>query len=700
MKILLSWLREFVDVTASAEEVAGLLSMRGFALEDLEMAPPGCAPDDAVLDVEVTANRPDCLNVIGIAREVATAYDLPLRVPGHGGAPPLDTRALTVGDSPDLTIELEEPDLCPRFTVAVADVTIGPSPDWLATRLTAAGVRPINNVVDITNYVLLEMGQPMHAYDLERLADRTLRIRRAQDQEFVKTLDGELRQATSDMLVIADTEQAQGFGGVMGGADSEVSDGTRVVAFEAATFKPTSVRQTSKRLALKTEAAARFERGADIDAPIAAQERACALLERTGGGRARGIVVDRYPTPRQPRQIGLRRSRITQLVGLDLDPDAVSRTLQHLGFGVEIDSTGASGPQTWRVEVPHRRVDVTREVDLIEEVARHHGFDRIPSTFPVLAEMPPPPEARIARDRRIRDILRSAGYSEAVTFTFVERDAIEAVSPDAESIPIANPLSELFAVLRPSLWPGLIDSIAYNRRRARRDVRLFEIGSRFSATAGESRVVAFAGTGAAGDEHWSGRARPLDVFDMTGLAERLCAAQGVAVTLARVERTALVDGRTAAVRAEIPGADPVEIGLIGQLAPSAASARDLPPDDAVYLAELDLDAIARIAPATLDRAMHALPRYPSIVRDISLLVDESLPAATLRDTIRAAAPDTLVSVREFDRYHGAGVPERAVSLSFRLTFRSLDRTLTDDEAQRAMTTIVATLERQHGATRR
>jgi phenylalanyl-tRNA synthetase beta chain len=700
VRILVSWLREFVDVPLSADELAGLLSMRGFALEDLESAPPGHAPDDAVLDVEVTANRPDCLNVVGIAREVATACDLPLRVPGRDREAPLEALALTPGDGGDVAVELEAPDLCPRFTVAVADVTIGPSPGWLATRLLAAGVRPINNIVDITNYVLLELGQPMHAYDLERLADRTLRIRCAREAERVRTLDGELRTAAADMLVIADTAQAQGFGGVMGGAESEVSPGTRVVAFEAANFEPTSVRRTSKRLALKTEAAARFERGADIDGPVAAQERACALLHRIGAGRARGTIVDRYPAPRRPVQSPLRRSRIERLVGDDVAPADVTRILGSLGFDVTAEPGDGAGSETWLVDVPARRVDVTREIDLVEEVARHHGYDRVPTTFPVLADMPPPPDARIARDRRLRQLLRAAGYSEAVTFTFVERAAIEAIDPEADTVAIANPLSELFAVMRPSLWPGLVDSIAHNRRRAQRDVRLFEIGSRFSATAGESRVVAMVATGAATDPHWSGGSRELDFFDLSGLTERLCAAQGVQMHLARTERPQLIAGRTALVRAAVDGADPIDVGLVGQLAPSAAAARDLPPDDAVWMAELDLDAIARIAPDAGDRGTRPLPRYPSIVRDVSLLVAESLPAAALRGTIRAAAPDTLASVREFDRYQGAGIPEHAVSLSFRLTFRSFERTLTDDEVQGAMTTIVAALEREHGTTLR
>jgi len=696
VRILLSWLREFVDVPESAEALADILSMRGFALEGLEPAPAGCAPGDAVLDVEVTANRPDCLSVTGIAREVATALDRPLRLPGPGQPPPLQTRPLEVGDDRDLTVAIDDPDRCPRFGAAVADVRIGPSPEWMVARLTAADVRPINNVVDITNYVLLELGQPMHAYDLDRLSGRRLRARCATEAERVRTLDGEVRRADPDMLVIADDAQPQGFGGVMGGADSEVTERTRVIVFEAAHFKPTSVRQTSKRLGLKTEASARFERGADIAAPMLALERACALLEQVGAGQARGRAIDCYPAARAPIQVTLRRSRVTRLLGLEVDDATIVRILSGLGFSLH----PGHAPGTWQVEVPTRRVDVSREADLIEEIARHHGYDRVPAAFPMLHNVPPPSDGRIERDRRLRRLMRAAGYSEAVTFTFIERAAVEDLVPDAGVVPIANPLSESFAILRPSLWPGLLASIAHNRRRARRDVRLFEIGSRFRSDVGESRVMAFAATGRVGSEHWSGTDRPLDFFDAKGLVEQLSTVLGVTVAFERTHRPELVDGRAARLTVSLDGAESVEVGLVGQLAPRVAEARDLPSGDDVYVGELDLDAVADASGAAVDRPTCQLPRFPSIVRDLSVLVPDTLPAEALRGTIHAAAPDTLSTVAVFDRYQGQGIPDRSVSLSFRLTYRSLDRTLTDDEVEQAMSGIVSALERTHGAERR
>ena len=485
MRILVSWLRDFVDVPVEPGELADLLSMRGFELGALEPLADDSGAADAVLDLEITANRPDCLSVLGIAREIATAYDLPLRTVGTRTPPPLDAAALVPDEGREITISLEEPELCPRYAAAVVDVEPTDSPPWMTRRLEAAGVRPINPIVDVTNYVLLELGHPTHAFDLDRLDGAQLRIRRAVPAETVVTLDGIRRELTPDMLVIADATRAQAVAGVMGGADSEVNPRTRRVILESAFFKPTSVRRTSKHLGLKSEASARFERGADVGAPVHALERACALLARIGAGRARGQVVDRYPAPATPRSISLRESRVTQILGLPVQVSEVDRTLRGLGFALTPRDGGGQGGTVWEVEVPTARVDVSREIDLVEEVGRHCGYDRLPSTFPALATPTLPADPRIDRDRRIRRVLTAAGLSEAITFTFIEQAAADRFAGEDGLVPIANPLSETFAVLRPSLIPGLLESGAHNRRRARRDIRLFEIGARFSERYGE-----------------------------------------------------------------------------------------------------------------------------------------------------------------------------------------------------------------------
>jgi len=360
-----------------------------------------------------------------------------------------------------------------------------------------------------------------------------------------------------------------------------------------------------------------------------------------------------------------------------------------------------AGDRSWHVTVPTFRVDVAREADLVEEVGRHYGFDRLPSTFPALTAPQPPPPASLALEKLVRQILTSAGFSEASTFAFQEKEAaLPFCAPGTEPAVIANPLSEKFAVLRPSVLPGLVDSCAHNRRRERKDIQLFETGSRFGSGSaiGEGRAAAFVWCGAAHDPHWSQPTRTVDFFVAKGVVEEVCMAIGIAATFEPAATSFMVSGRTADVRAARNGAS-ILLGVVGQILPSIVDARGIPAAEPVYAAELDLKALAS-ASAGDDRLVESLPRFPSIVRDISMLLDDVLPAAAVRGTIRSAAPPTLVSIAEFDRYQGKGVPDGRVSLSLRLTFRAPDRTLTDEEAQAATDKIVDALRATHGAERR
>jgi phenylalanyl-tRNA synthetase beta chain len=718
VKLVLPWLREFADIRAEAGAVAEALALRGFEVASIEARP------EPVIDFDITANRPDCLSVIGLAREAATAFEVEFKdLLASGAAPPADALPARGPGPPasrdaNLEVDIEDPDLCPRYAAQVFRVKIGPSPDWIARRLHAAGVRPINTIVDATNYVMLERGHPTHAFDLERLAGRALRIRRARKGERLRTLDGVDRALEPDMLVIADAERPQAIGGVMGGADSEVTPTTATVALESAWFLPRSVRRTAKTLELRTEASMRFERGADIEGPLAAIRRVGELLAKMGAGEPIGAPIDRYPSPRLPLRLTLRRPQIARLLGADVPANDVVRILTGLGFGVrphferpqtpgfdesvfERSKWGLTPSDGWLVTVPSWRVDATREADLIEEIARHYGYDRLPTTFPPLDAVAAPPDPRIARDALVRQALGGAGFAEAVTFTFIERGAAEPFDPAGGLVAIANPLSETFAVIRPSLVPGLVDAAAHNRRRERRDVRLFEIGTAFSATDGESRRVGLVWTGAAAPEHWSGPGRAVDFSDMRGAVERVADALGAGVAIERAAVSWLVPGRAASIALAVGGPEPgLRVGVVGQLRPSIAEARGVPGGDDIYVAEIDLERLAAAASAHDDLRVAPLPRHPSIVRDLSILVADTLPAAAVRGTIRAAAPRLLESIAEFDRYQGQGVPDGQVSLSFHLTFRAPDRTLTDEEVDRAMAAIVAALEREHGARRR
>lgn len=695
MKVLVSWLRDFVDVTASPEDIAKTMSVRGFAVEGLEYVGEA-AKADAVIDFEVTGNRPDCMCVIGMAREIATAFNLPMRRPAirgaeEAGGPNLRLVSLKAVDTSDIDVVIENAELCPRYAGAVADVTVGPSPGWLQARLHAAGVRPISNIVDITNYVLLELGQPMHAFDYRRLEGAQIRVRTAAPGESLTTLDGQQRRLAPEMLVIADAQRPVAIAGVMGGAESEVGDGTTVIVLESAYFNPISVRRTSRALGLKTEASMRFERGLDPRLPVTAMERACALLEAVGAGRARGTVVDRYPARIEPRTVKLRREKIAGLLGVPVPDADVKRILESLGFTLRPSTPAAD---RWEVSVPTRRIDVSREVDLIEEIARHYGFDKLPSTFPALTTAPPPLDPRIGRARHLRHVMTAEGFSEATTFGFTATAAAAPFVPDGELVPIANPLSENFAVLRSSVLPGLLDAVAHNRRREQRDVRLFEIGARFSRSAGERRSLACAWTGAAVPEHWSGGARDVDFFDMKGIVERIGDGLRLEVMTEIDRENWLVPGRCAALVCR-----GTRVGVVGQLAPAVALAHGLPANDPVYVAEIDLDTADSLAPKEEIR-VESLPRYPSVTRDISILVDDTLAAEAVRATIRGAAPPSLVQVREFDRYQGKGIPEGKISLSLRLTFRASDRTLTDAEVQSAMDAVLAALRERHAALQR
>jgi phenylalanyl-tRNA synthetase beta chain len=679
MKVLFSWLKDFVDVPGTADDVAARLSVRGFAVEGIEGA-----GGDAVIDFEVTANRPDCLSVLGLAREVATAYQLPLREPAE------DTHLATLipVDRSEVSVHLDDPELGPRYAGAVADVTVGAAPEWMQARLRSAGVRPISNVVDITNYVLLELGQPMHAFDLAKIGGGEIRVRRARAGERIKTLDGQDRALAPDMLVIADAKAPIAIAGVMGGADSEVGSATRAIVFESAAFNASSVRRTSKALGLKSEASTRFERGVDPSLPLLAMRRACALLKASGSGAARGQVVDAYPAPIAPRVMPLRRAKLAGLLGAAIPDADVTAILTSLGFGV---SPAADG---WSITVPTRRVDALREVDLIEEVARHYGFDRIPVTFPTLRTAPAAMDPRITRARHLRQVLTGAGFSEAVTFGFIAEAAAAPFAADGDIAPIQNPLSETFAVLRPSALPGLLDALAHNRRREQRDVRLFELGNVFSRTAGERQSLALAWTGGSDAPHWSGAVADVTFFDMKGTLDRVCRALSVTVTAVPHAERWLVPGQAAALMS-----GDRRIGVFGRLPKTLAERHGLPGDDAVFVAELDLDAAGTAGVSPTLRVV-PLPRYPSVTRDVAVLVSDTLPAAELRATIRRAGPASLADIREFDRYQGKGVPDGKVSLALRLTFRAGDRTLTDGEVQSAMDAIVKALASEHNAVQR
>lgn len=678
MLISYEWLKQITDTRLSPAELRERLTMVGLAIDAVEEH-----NDDAVLDVEVPSNRPDCLSHVGVAREVSVIEKGRLRLP-ESEPPKSEGRASDV-----TSVEIKDPDLCPRYAARlVRGVKIGPSPDWLVKRLETIGQRPINNVADITNYVLHELGQPLHAFDFEKLGGQRIVVRRANAGEKLKTLDGVERTLTNDMLVIADAEKAVALAGIMGGEESEISNQTRDVLIESAYFTPHSVRQTARQLGMDTEASRRFERGADPGGVLRAQQRCVELICELAGGVATEDAIDVYPKPFSERVVSLRAERVRGLTSLSVETNEMIRILTGLGF----ERTGeAEGRMNFRV--PSWRVDVEQEEDLVEEVARHTGYEKIG------AELPPsnasgeyqPGEMQ---QRSLRRALNAFGFDEAINFSFIPQenrfDLIPWLAGREEHQPqLANPVIEDAAWMRSSLLPGLLTSLRHNLNHGIRDVRLFEIGRIFSRLGDqelpqERLALALIATGGALEENRAQPDRELDFFDLKGALEAAVDWMNMSsLRFAQANVRHLRPGQTASIKL----ADGTDIGSIGRLAEQiAASYKFRQP---VYVLELDLCALLSGPAKAIQYS--PLPRYPSVTRDISLLVDRNV---TL-DEIFAAVNNQHVaecrSVKLVGTFEGGNIQASKRSVTLRLEYRSDERTLRDEEVEEYHSRITAAL---------
>ena len=663
MRLPLSWLREFVDVTVEPARLGEDLTLAGFALDALETD-----GRDAVLDVDVTTNRVDCMNVYGLAREVAVIYGLPLR--------PLDLAFAEKGPpaAQALEVTIEAPDLCPRFSARLLDVRLGPSPAFIRDRLEQVGVRPLHNVVDLTNYVMMEMGHPSHAFDHARVPQGRLHVRWAREGEGLRTLDGVDRTLGPRQGVVAGPDAALALAGIMGGASSEVSEETRVVALEAAYWDPLAIRKSAKALGMHTEASHRFERGADPEATATAISRIAHLLEKIGAGSSRPGLVDRVARPWSRRLLSLRPSRVAVVLGVDVPRPRSEAILSGLGFGV---SEGAGGAIA--VEAPTWRGDVAREEDLVEEVGRHVGLDQVPSAIPPTAGRGGLGPGQ-AEERLVRQTLVAAGLVETIGYAFVG-----AAGGNGEALALENPIADQQSVLRSSLVePGLLEALDANRRQGRRDVALFEMGRVFRPAPGlpdEERRLGVLLSGAFRRRHWSEPARQADLFDLKGLLEAVLDRFGRELVLdAEGPRPALLHpGRSAAVLL-----DGRPIGWLGALRPGTREDAD-----GVLAAELVLDAlVGRPAPAP---RFQALPRFPGAERDLSVLTAAGTPAAVVVARIRESAGPLLRAVEVVDRYDRPPVPAGKASLTVSLRFQHPERTLTNDEVQASLEAVIRDL---------
>jgi phenylalanyl-tRNA synthetase beta chain len=706
MKIVYNWLKEFVNATAPAAELRSRLSLAGMAVDSLEESAAG-----PVLDVEVTANRPDCLGHYGLAREVAAIYRLPV----EPLAPKLKESKDKVADA--ARVEIEAPELCGRFTARIMrGVKVQPSPDWLRQRLEAIGQNSINNVVDVTNYVMFELGQPMHAYDLDKLSGARIVVRRARAGEKMRTLDGAERTLAKDMCVIADGARAVGVAGVMGGAESEIGFASRNLLLEAAWFDPIGVRRASKALGLRTEASYRFERGADPEMAEMASRRAAELIEQLGGGEILQGVIDVYPGRAAAPSIELSRKELLRVMGADVPDRDIEEILTALGFqpartGAHHASPG-SPLAVWKCTQPSWRADAPREIDLIEEVARHYGYDKFPPRLPP-AKLPALRLPHADAHASLRERVVALGYQEIVAIPLVDarRDEMFRAKGVAPAV-IGNPLAEDASVMRSTGIVSMIGALEWNLNHGQRDLRLFEIGKTYAMRDGEpveTRVLTLGATGFAREKTIHEPARPFSFADLKGDLDRVGAlagglawlntsldwlGAGQAATLHPLPRTYFSADERPIVATSGP-----HWGTAGALERKVADKLKLRQE--IFVAEVQLKPLLEaIEAAGASRKFEPIPRFPAVERDFSLMLEEGTLFAQVRSTIRALAIPELRSVEAADLFRGPKLPAGKFSLMIRVTFQSGETTFTDAQINDFSSRIISALQTKLGATLR
>lgn len=674
MKISLNWLNEFVDLPAGRHALEARLPMLG-----LGVASSLAVGADHVLDLEVTTNRPDCLGHLGVAREVSAAFGQTLRRPAH----PVPEVSKPAREA--ITIEISDLEGCARYCGRVIrNVEVRPSPEWLGRRLEAVGVRPINNVADATNYVLMELGHPLHAFDLAHLRGPRIEVRRARAGEKLQTLDGVERELAKADLVIADAERAVALAGVMGGADSEITPATRHVMLESAWFEPVGVRRTAKRHGLHTEASHRFERGMDIEMAREAIDRTAALIAELAGGQVLEGVVDVYPQRRLRSTIVLRSSEIQRTLGAEIESPAVARYLSALGFVVEV------GPNaSWRVIPPTFRLDVEREIDLVEEVARLHGYDALPAR---VRAAPPSTERNLRREKElaISATLTALGYREIIVPSMVDPGE-NARFTDAEPVALLNPLSQEASAMRSTAVPGMLRALRWNLDRGQTDLRFFEMGKIYTTSErtseglpAEHRVLTLGATGSRRPPSVHDAPRALDFFDLKGDIE----------TLVAIFETGTPGFVAEDLRYHEPGSgasfsvDGAALARFGELAHEVA--REYKLRQPVYLVEIDLDGL--LALNLRARNFRPVPRFPAVERDLSLLVPAAVTYRQIEEAVDSVPVEDLQGFRAVDRFEGGALPTDHYSLLLRIVLHSPERTLTGEEAEAASRQIVASLE--------
>ena len=667
-----------------SDDAAGLMNLP----TDIPVGTPlsnALGLDDIMFELEITPNRPDCLSLIGIAREIRAETGNPLKLPTVD----LKESSTNVRDLTSVTIDA--PDLCPRYAARVIQgVKVTESPAWLQQRLASVGIGVINNIVDVTNFVLMEYGQPLHAFDYDKLTENRIVVRRAADGEHITTLDEVERELTPDMLVIADAEKPVALAGIMGGYDSEITETTYDVLLESAYFNPSSVRATAKTLGISTEASYRFERGADPGVVLAALDRAAQLIAELADGTVCEATVDVYPGQQPLTEIQLRPERVNFVLGTTLEAAEMAQILNRLGF--DVDTTG----EVYQITVPTFRSDITREIDLIEEIARVHGYDNIPTTLPKGDIPVPAPNSKTEVRRRIKHFLLAAGMMEAVNYSFCDPNCFDKIrlnasDPLRNTLKLRNPLSPEMSVLRTTLTPSLLENAQHNRNHQIDTIAFFEIGSVFVHDGEEKEPERVAGilAGQIGEGVYSDPHRPPDFFDIKGLVEGILEACGIVdSTLQKTDVPTFHPGRNAEVVL-----DDRSIGVFGEVHPEVLENYDLPYK--AYLFEFDLEGLADAA--TFAKRFEPISIYPKVARDLAIVVDKTVLSDMPTELIYTTGGDAVDSVRLFDVYEGEQVPEGKKSLAYTITYHSATETLTDKAVNALHDEVVKRLNRELGA---
>lgn len=687
MNISYNWLKDLIDLDLSAKETAAALTRVGLAVESIHPF-----KDDFVLDIDLTSNRPDCLSHLGVARELSVSTGKPVAAgPQKGSSPadPVEAVPFPALLAPEV-VRIENPDLCHRFTARIIKgVTIGPSPQWLVDRLEAIGERSINNVADITNYVMHELGQPMHSFDLDKLTDGRIVVRTARPGETIKTLDEVERKLDKTMLMICDAEKPAAVAGIMGGFNSGITESTKNVLLEVAFFKRDSIRHTSRKLNLATEASYRFERGVDIDNLERASNRAVELICKLAGGES-GDLIDVYPTRHQASDVRSKNisAAVRRLTGLDVETGECNRILSALGIEMLEDG---------RYSVPTWRHDISIEEDLVEEVSRHAGYENIAD------ELPPAFGAGDYQPNEIqkmlvRRILADQGYDEAIAYSFIDTrfdntfDTVPGLVNegfDQPFVTLQDSVIDGAVRMRPTLLPGLLDAVRLNMNYQRRDVKLFEIGKAFASDPSdrplpnERELFAIVITGSETAEDRTMPVRDLDFFDAKGAVESALESAGFGgVEFAAADVRHLRKGQAASV-----SVNGMVVGAVGRLNEEIAA--DYKFRQPVYVAEIDLQGVLSQTPEAV--VYRPLPRYPAVVRDVSLLVMREVSFGAVHDAIRSMGYEICRNISFVDVYEGKGLEPNERSLTIRLEYRSDERTLIDDEVDSVHSEILENL---------